>query len=283
MKKRIFQILLLLGLLCSCDGLEVEDSSNDLSIIDRHIALNEEDFVLKDASGIRVVVHEFGQLPPAKLNSQIKIRVVGTLLKDDNRFLDEVRETTIQNLENEGLRLGMSLLMGESIATIYVPSRLAFGEAGADGVPPNSIVKYNVALMEVVRSEQEQLQFEKDTTEIIQFLRVNNIETEAHVSGIFYTISKIGEGSEINVYNAVNGEVKESLLGASTPYKIETLASSRVFDLIDGLKIGLPLVKNDGSATFFIPSALAYGISGQTPPPDNSVIKVDIKLSPVVK
>lgn len=283
MKSRKIQILFLICVLLACKELDVPQSANELSMIDTHISLNEDDFVLRDVSGVRVVIHEFGQLPPAGANDRIKVRVIGTVLKDNNRFFDEEFETTLSDLETEGLKLGVSLLMGESIATIYVPSKLAFGETGKDGVPPNSIIKYNVALLRVYRNAQQQTQFEQDTSKIIAFLKRNNIKTEAHVSGIYYKIDKMGDGVPVNVYASVSGDIKESLLEAAIPYRTTSLANSRVFDLIDGLKVGLPIMKNDGWATFYIPSSLAYGSSVQESFPANSIIKVNVKLSPVVK
>jgi FKBP-type peptidyl-prolyl cis-trans isomerase len=48
--------------------------------------------------------------------------------------------------------------------------------------------------------------------------------------------------------------------------------------LILGWQIGLPLMKEGGKATLFIPSALGYGSMYAGPIPPNSVLIFDIEL-----
>lgn len=114
---------------------------------------------------------------------------------------------------------------------------------------------------------------------ILDYLAANNIQAEKHESGLYYVITVEGNGDQPNNYSTVevfykgyltNGDVFDQTTNA--PY------TSFLQNLITGWQIGIPLLKEGGSGTFFIPSALGYGDQATSDIPANSVLIFEIDL-----
>jgi len=100
---------------------------------------------------------------------------------------------------------------------------------------------------------QEQLA--KDIEAIDAYLASNDIEAQIHPSGLRYVIKSSGEGDRPNYCSNV-----------SVSYEGKT-------NLITGWQIGIPLVKEGGRITLYIPSVYAYGANsiGSDIPPNASL------------
>ena len=125
---------------------------------------------------------------------------------------------------------------------------------------------------------ENQAQLDK---EIIQkYIADNSLENVIEdESGIFYKITKEGNGYHPSSSATVTVKYK----GYQTDGKVfdETGNSPATFalsNLIEGWKIGIPKLKPDGKGLFLIPSALAYGCSGQGSIPSNAVLIFEIEL-----
>ena len=126
-------------------------------------------------------------------------------------------------------------------------------------------------------------QAEKDQEAIISFLEDNNLTTDAQStdSGLYYVIEKPGsgshppEGATVIVHyrgTLLNGNVFDSSYSNGTPITIS------LNSVIKGWKEGIPLFKRGGKGLLIIPSALAYGNSGNGSIPANSVLLFEIEL-----
>jgi FKBP-type peptidyl-prolyl cis-trans isomerase len=135
--------------------------------------------------------------------------------------------------------------------------------------------EFQSKLMEKRVSRQET----KDAAIINKYLTDNKITAQEDTSGIRYVIHHTAAGKKPTAENCV--EVK---------YTGKFLKDGKVFDqndkiafplsgVIPGWRIGIPMLGIGDSATFYIPSGLAYGPQGYPGaiPPD-AILIFDVKL-----
>jgi FKBP-type peptidyl-prolyl cis-trans isomerase FkpA len=127
----------------------------------------------------------------------------------------------------------------------------------------SSCLKDNLEDTLALAKEQQ----EKDEVIIKKFIEDNNIPALRHESGVYYHIIEPGTG---NVNYSTNPLIKANYTGR--------LLNGTVFDsslntgrtplefyltgVIDGWKIGVPLIQKGGKIRLIIPSGFAYGPSG---------------------
>lgn len=114
---------------------------------------------------------------------------------------------------------------------------------------------------------------------IVDYLTNNGIDAQRHESGLYYKITKEGTGAQPD-FNSVVGVFYKGYLVNGTVFDQTTHGSVLLplSNLIDGWKIGVPMLKSGGSGTFFIPSALGYGNQPAGAIPANSVLIFEIDL-----
>ncbi len=122
-----------------------------------------------------------------------------------------------------------------------------------------------------------------DEQVIQDYLEANNINATRHESGMYYLITDEGDGEHPTVNSTVevfyegyftDGSIFDRTTGAPASFPLS--------NLITGWKIGIPLVKESGSITLFLPSALGYGETGSGSVPPNTVIIFDIDLVTII-
>src|SRR5258706_13199859 len=106
-------------------------------------------------------------------------------------------------------------------------------------------------------------QLQKDIATIDAYLASNNITATTDPSGLRYVITSVGTGVKPTVDDTI-----------SVKYTGRFLSTNEIFDqptngvvlalntLIQGWKIGVPLMTKGSKFTLYIPSGLAYGSSG---------------------
>jgi len=141
------------------------------------------------------------------------------------------------------------------------------------------------------RQEEEMLaasaeQVEKDIEIIEAYLKENNIAAQSTESGLRYVIDVEGTGNNpepgqnVKVHytgKLLGGEVFDTSFKGDDPQPLDIpIGRGRV---IAGWDEGIPLLKEGGKGTLYIPSSLGYGPrgSGSTIPP-NSVLVFDVEL-----
>lgn len=135
-------------------------------------------------------------------------------------------------------------------------------------------------LLVMLSCNKDDSQAEKDDQIIRDYLSENNIDATKHSSGLYYTITKEGSGEHPNTGSEVTVRYRGYLTDGTTFDQTagSTTATFGLGSLIDGWKIGIPLLKEGGKGTFFIPSVLGYGNQGTSSIPANSVTIFDIEL-----
>lgn len=116
--------------------------------------------------------------------------------------------------------------------------------------------------------------------QITDFIQKNNIAATKHSSGLYYQIIKPGSGSfaypsstKITIKyegRLLNGTVIDNGGGIENTFQLA--------QLIEGWRIGIPLIQKGGEIRLIIPADLAYGSQATGPVPANSVLDFTIQL-----
>ena len=124
-------------------------------------------------------------------------------------------------------------------------------------------------------------QLEIDIEKIEDYLSNEGLEAEIHKSGIRYIIDAKGEGKSPTLCNQVTVSYDGFLISDGSEFdssegKNIALSLSQV---ITGWQVGVPLIKEGGSITLYIPSVYAYGTRGsgnRIPPNANLIFTVNL-------
>lgn len=205
-----------------------------------------------------------------------------------------IADSTALATENGMVQMFRMLSKGDSVV-MTMPVTKFFKDVIGQPIPPKIDTSVNISYyiqvrdimrMEAFREYQSKLMEEKKKTQpakdaalITKYLEKNNIKAEQDSSGLRYVLHTSGGGTKPSVENCV--EVK---------YKGKLLKDGRVFDqaekiafplggVIEGWKLGIPKLGIGDSATFYIPSGLAYGPQGYPGaiPPD-AILIFDVQL-----
>jgi FKBP-type peptidyl-prolyl cis-trans isomerase FkpA len=127
-----------------------------------------------------------------------------------------------------------------------------------------------------VNSNQPEL----DDQLIQSYLTSNGISATKDISGLYYRMTVIGTGSSPTTASTIEVKYKGSLLNGTV---FDQTGSDATFTyalagLIRGWQIGIPMMKEGGKATFYIPSGLGYGANDLGIIPPNSVLIFEIEL-----
>jgi len=115
----------------------------------------------------------------------------------------------------------------------------------------------------------------------------NGITPTAHSSGLFYQVLDPGTGATASTTSKVVITYTGKLLDGTTFDSRSTPNNApgegpdspwRLSDLIEGWKVGIPLIKEGGHILLVIPSSMAYGCKGYGAIPGNSILFFDITL-----
>jgi len=136
-----------------------------------------------------------------------------------------------------------------------------------------SILFISVGLVSCKKDEDAEKQ-------ITEFIRKNNITATRHPSGLYYQVIKAGTGNSTYpsgtkitikyVGKLLNGTVIDDGNNVENTFQLA--------QLIEGWRIGIPLIQKGGEIRLIIPSELAYGSQATGPVPANSVLDFTIQL-----
>lgn len=283
---KIFLLLTLLNFF-SCDDEPVNSLDKEIKQIDDYLAAsgNTAPIVYDNTTGIRYVFEHFGENPPPHDGQQFRANITGRLFSDRSKiFTEGLVESKLDDITVFGLYYGLASIMTGSSVTLYVPSSHAFGPTGTADVPPNSTVIYEIELLEVTKTASEAEQFQIDTAAIHKYITDNSISNAIeHESGVWYTVEVQGQGPKPHVYNFVDFDYTLKLLPNANTVESNNLADQSIFGVIDGLKVGIPLLNSGSKATFYIPSGLAYGKAGSGSIKGNTNLIFEITLNEILR
>lgn len=316
MKSKLFSSLSLLVSLSLVLGSCLNDDSDsitayeqlveDVADIDAYLEANPptdpSDIIVKDASGIRLVITERpasdinGTEPvpmgPAQKNV-MEVSYVGKLLSSGAQFEEDdsyaFTLTTSDDggsgaVEIDGCSYALSMMTEGMKATAYIPSYYAYGTSGSGSIGANEILVFDLHLKAIDRSDEEPL-LSTDKAEIAAYLEtVDNVVV--HPNGFSYILESTGTGSRPDLYDQVKirytGKVLdkgvETVFAQDLDQGSESGFSSMPANYILGLGVGFQLMHEGDQATFYLPSALAYGSSSSENIAANSIVVFKIEL-----
>lgn len=123
----------------------------------------------------------------------------------------------------------------------------------------------------------------QDDEILMNYLADKNIDAEKTSSGLYYFLSREGNGVHPNINSSITVLYK-GFLANGTVFDQTTGGNSVTFPLkgvIKGWQEGIPYFSEGGTGKLFIPSHLAYGSRGSGTIPPNTPIIFDITLSDV--
>ncbi len=128
-----------------------------------------------------------------------------------------------------------------------------------------------------------------EITYLQNYVTANSLTAMQHPSGVFYTINSAGNGSAPAVCSNITVKYTGRILGGAVFDSNTTSTGVRFVlgDLILGWQRVLPMLKEGGTITLYIPPSLGYGSNpimsnGVVVIPGNSYLQFDIELLDVL-
>jgi FKBP-type peptidyl-prolyl cis-trans isomerase len=290
---RLFALLLLgsgslLTASCKKDDEVPDYAAADAVTIQKYVADNSLTTAQKQASGlyvVPVVTNASAQLP--KAGEVVSVLYTGSLLNGTTFYSTSQNDNTpvsfllLPNQVIAGFGEGVSLMHKGDKATFLIPSGLAFGTLGTSVVPANTVVRYDVELVDINPNFAV-----PDDNLFKRYLTKNSITTaQKQASGLYFipTVSApsgtpVKSGSTVSVLytgRLLNGTVFDATSQrGNVPYTFIVGSGSS----IAGFNEGVSLMRKGEKATLLLPSALAYGTNGSAGIAPNTPLIFDIEV-----
>lgn len=130
-----------------------------------------------------------------------------------------------------------------------------------------------------------------EASQIQAYALANGINATAHSTGLYYEILNPGTGATATLNSKIVITYTGKLLGGTVfdsrnvPNNSATPGPDAPWplgELIEGWRVGIPLIKAGGSIRLLIPSAMAYGCNGYGTIPGDAILDFEINLVDVV-
>ncbi|MES2003364.1 MAG: FKBP-type peptidyl-prolyl cis-trans isomerase [Bacteroidota bacterium] len=121
-----------------------------------------------------------------------------------------------------------------------------------------------------------------EKAQLVTYCTTNNITYTEHTSGMLYQIIDPGTGATPTTSSTVTVVYTGKFMNGTTFDGTANPVSFPLNGVIDGWKIGVPLIKKGGHIKLLVPSALAYSCTGYPPSiAPNAPLYFDITLTDV--
>ena len=274
-----------------------EQLQRDMIAIDSYLAANNISDVIVDNSGLRYVIHRRTTGKKPTIDSCATVNYQGLLMTGGQFDEGEGFAFPVRGVI-EGWRIGISLLREGDSATFYIPSVYGYKDTGMPpDIPGDANLIFNVGLDKVGSSYKssdrtcnsknantlnfrEQLQ--ADIAAIDTYLAENSIAAIQDERGIRVVIHRDEAGNSPTIDSCVTTNYRGEFLVNGETFDQGNNISFPLAQVIDGWKIGLPLLSEGDSATIYIPSGLGYGYDGYQPEiPSNANLVFHVGLKKV--
>ncbi|MBC7947064.1 MAG: FKBP-type peptidyl-prolyl cis-trans isomerase [Chitinophagaceae bacterium] len=123
-----------------------------------------------------------------------------------------------------------------------------------------------------------------EATQIQAFATSSGMNATQHSSGLFYEIVDPGSGATATLNSNIAITYTGTLLNGTifdqqtTPNNTASNPPWPLGQLIEGWRLGIPLIKEGGHIKLIVPSAMAYGCTGYGIIPADAILYFDITL-----
>ena len=248
----------------------VEQLATDKALIKDYLAVNNLT-ASETASGLHYIIEEEGTIDFIGPSSSINVLLKGYFL--DGSTFDDTGDCSPITINVDGVipgfQEGIQLFNVGGKGTLLLPSAIAFGTAGSGPIPSNTVIAFDIEIV-----EQKSFELNKIRT----YLDDNNIVADSTLSGIYYVITESGAGESPTASSTVTVAYRGYFADGTVFDESSPVATFELNGVIRGWQEVLPLLKRDGQGTFLIPSNLAYGELGNGNIPSNTMLVFDITL-----
>lgn len=209
-------------------------------------------------------------------NDSVKLTYTKRLLSD-NSLVDQ--SMVPKHFVLDSLMLGVQDALPQfavgSKGRIFIPS---FYTNGYGILNSTSNVVYEFQLFEV-----NDHQLKLDTAAIANYLSIHSIKAQKDVSGLRYTIDTLKTGDKPSLKDEVQCSYTAKNFSDGSVLDQGSSVSFPLTSLILGWQIGLQKIPAGSTATFYVPSSLAYGPNGNgTTIKANQIMIFTIQLQKVI-
>jgi len=252
----------------------------------------------KTASGLYYSVKKEGTGANAKAGQEVSVMYTGKLL-NGNTF-DSNEDPAFKHPEAFKLILGkgqvikgwdegLQLFNKGAKGTLYIPSSLAYGSQDrSPQIPANSILVFDVEIKDITVQMTAEEQAKKDDQLLQDYFKKNKIKATKLPSGLYYSVSKKGDGPMMQKGKKVNmnytgmtmdGQKFDSNIDPDFHHVQPFEFTLGVGQVIKGWDEGIQMLQKGSKGTLYIPSGLAYGAQSPSPKiPANSILIFDVEV-----
>lgn len=113
---------------------------------------------------------------------------------------------------------------------------------------------------------------------MLSYASANGINPVKHPSGMYYEIINPGTGATPAMGSIIFAKYTGKFVNNTVFDMSEEAIRFPLNTVIDGWKIGIPLIKKGGKIKLLVPSAYGYGCNDYRSIPGNSILIFDIEL-----
>lgn len=206
----------------------------------------------------------------------------------------KINDSTQIASEDGMTQMFRTLSVGDSVKT-DMPVKDFFTKVVGAPVPPNVDTTLNVtytikvqdimSVDEYLKAREAQLKrredrvLGEDTETISKYLTDSNITASRDTSGLQYVIHSQGNGKKPSLDDCVEVKYEGRFLKTGEVFDKQDRMAFPLKGVIAGWTLGIPMLGEGDSGTFYIPSKLAYGPQGYPGaiPPD-AILVFDVTL-----
>ncbi|MFL5752319.1 MAG: FKBP-type peptidyl-prolyl cis-trans isomerase [Bacteroidia bacterium] len=230
---------------------------------------------VKTASGLEYTITSKGNGKKPVAGDKVKVHYTGTLL-DGTKFDSSVDRGQPFSFELgkgaviKGWDEGIALLNVGDKATLVIPAELGYGAQANGKIPANSVLKFDVELLDIVAAPKP--------------WDITGKKVEKTASGLGYVIlskgksqKKAAKGDKVKVHYSgyfTDGKKFDSSVERGEPIEFQVGKGQ----VIPGWDEGLLLLNVGDKAKLIIPYNLAYGEQGRGPIPAKADLIFDVEL-----
>jgi FKBP-type peptidyl-prolyl cis-trans isomerase FklB len=241
--------------------------------------------IQETASGIQYEILKKGEGRIPKASDKVKVHYHGTLTNGDifDSSVDRGQPATFGVTQViKGWQEVLQLMPVGSKWKVYIPSALAYGAQARPKIPANSILVFEIELLDIEKSPAE-MEAAAKAKEVAWFAenKKNNPQLKVLDSGIQYEVLKEGDGeiptakSKVKTHyhgTLIDGTVFDSSVDRGEPI------SFPVNGVIQGWQQVLQQMKVGSKWRVYIPFSLAYGSRPAGKIPAYSTLIFEIEL-----